>query len=483
MSLSAQAGAASRCVRPLARIFAALIALFFANPAHGQNSATAAGTNPAPAPAPGILEPAIATPPDLTNPAVPLLVSTGSAPKIVATDAIRANLFDVFAPTNGLPRQNMSQEELLVHLTQCLEIARYYRNIRQPEDAEPLLTEALDERAPEKVQQSALLELAAVAQDENKLSRAQQIYAQFLGKWPNDLRVPEILLRQGMLFHQMGLYDLAITKFYAVMTSALVLKVDQLDYYARLVLQAQTQIAETRYELGKYAEAADLFSRLLKQNNPTINKSQISYKLVRCLIGLGKYGEAVSEGQQFLAQYPNAPELPEVRFHVAQALNKLGRNNESLQQVLLLLQEERAKTREQPALWSYWQQRTGNLIANQFYQEGDYTKALEIYLNLAKLDPSADWQVPVYYQIGMTYERLWQPQKATETYTALLGREKELGTNAPPDLKTVFDMARWRIHFVQWESRAEAVNRRLHDEAPAGTPTTASLSTTGASIP
>ena len=302
-----------------------------------------------------------------------------------------------------------------------------------------------------------------MARDENDLTRAEQIYAQFLTRWPNDLRVPEVLLRQGLIFRQMGLDNLAFNKFYGVMTSALVLKNDQLDYYVRLVLQAQVEIAETQYALGRYADAAEFFSRLLKQNNPAINRPQILYKLARCHAALGKYSEAVADAEDFLAHYPDAPEQPEIRFHLALALNKLGRNNESLQQVLLLLQEQHAQTLNHPELWAYWQQRTGNLIANQLYREGDYTRALQIYLNLTRLNAAPQWQLPVLYQIGMTYERLLQPQKAAETYTNILAHEKELGTNAPPGLETLFDMARWRINFLQWQNRAEAANRRMHE--------------------
>jgi tetratricopeptide (TPR) repeat protein len=369
----------------------------------------------------------------------------------------------------------MSAEELLVHLRQRLEIARYLRNTRQPEQATPILVELLDDRSPEPLQQTALLELAAAAQDENDLARAQQIYTQFLNKWPNDLRTPEILLRQGLLFRQMGLYNLAFTKLYGVMTSALVLKNDQLDYYVRLVLQAQTEIAATQYELGKYADASELFSRLLKQNNPSINKSQIVYKLLRCHTALARYAETVTEAEDYLAQFPDAPEQPEIRFYLALALKELRRNSESLQQVLLLLQEQRNRTKGRPELWAYWQQRAGNLIANQLYQEGDYTKALEVYLRLAQLDLSPQWQAAVLYQIGVTYERLWQPQKAAETYNAILGREKQLGTNTPPDLKTVFDMTRWRVGFLQWQNQAETANRQLRVANATNASVTASL--------
>jgi tetratricopeptide (TPR) repeat protein len=404
--------------------------------------------------------------------------TSGSVPSPLGPDrtliklpstGLPANLVDIFATTNGAPLENMSDKEAVAHAKQRLEIAHYLRMSRQVNDAEPILIELMNGRSPDSIQQAALLELAAVAQDQNDLPRAQQIYAQFLSKWANDLRVPEILLRQGLLYRRMGLYNLAFTKFYAVMTSALVLKNDQLDYYIQLVQQAQTQIAETHYELGKYADAADCFSRLLKQNSTALNKSEILYKLARCHGALGKYGETVTDAQDFLIRYPGAPEQPEVRYHLAVALKQLGRDNDSLQQVLLLLQEQRERTEGRPEVWAYWQQRTGNLIANQLYREGDYTRALEIYLNLAQIDRSLAWQVPLNYQIGVTYERLLQPRKATEIYNEILKQEKALGTDVAPGLKAVIDMARWRIRFIEWQQQAEAANHRLYTNNPAMT--------------
>ena len=387
---------------------------------------------------------------------LPVPNSTSSVPLVPSV-----SLEDALSVTSTNSPVRRSHIETITLLQKHLEEARYLRNTRRTSEAVPLLVSLLGDDSPQDIQQSALLELAAAVQEENDLPRAQQIYAQFLNRWPEDLRVPEILLRQGQLFRQMGLNNLALTKFYAVMTSALVLKNDRLDYYARLVLKAQVEIAETHYQLGKYNDAVDFFTRLLKQQNPALNQPQILYKLVRCYGMIGKYDDAVAYGQDFLARYPNAPEEPEVRFYLAVALKEIGRNNESLLQVLALLKEQSAQAREHPEVWAYWQQRTGNLIANQLYREGDYTRALDIYLNLARLDSSPNWQLPVWYQIGMTYERLWQPQKAIETYTNIIHREKDLGENAPPNLKTVVDMARWRISFIQWENKAEAANRSL----------------------
>jgi len=342
-----------------------------------------------------------------------------------------------------------------------LELARHLRLTRQTTQATPLLVELLAEDVPEEIQRSALLELALVAQDENDLPRAQQVYAQFVQKWPGDPRVPEVLLRQGLLFRRMGLNNLALAKFYSVMTAALVLKTDHFEYYQRLVLQAQIEIAETHYLSGRFSEAAEFYPRLLRQNNPFLNRPLVQYRLIRSLAAVGRHDEAASQAYDFLERYPDAPEQPEVRFLLAGSLKQMGRNSEALQQVLKLLTEQRARTADRPEVWAYWQRRTGNEIANQLYREGDYTKALDIYLTLAQLDPSPAWQLPVLYQVGMTYERLQQPQLAAETYQRILDRSGELGTNAPPGLQALVQMAKWRLDFVQWQSKAELALRRL----------------------
>jgi len=378
------------------------------------------------------------------------------------------------AASNGLSPATMTGDGLNEQFQRQLELARYLRFTRQPAEATPILVSLLSDRTPQTTKQSALLELALVAQDQNDLAQAEQIYAQFQSRWPNDLRIPELMLRQGQVFRDMGLNNLALAKFYAVMTSALVLKNDQIDYYQRLVLQAQIEIAETHYQLGQYADAADFFSRLLKLNNPLLDRATVQFRLVRSLAALGRKDETVAQAEDYLSRYTDTAQQPEVRFYLAVALKQLGRNGESLQQVLLLLREERERTKGHPEVWTYWQRRTGNEIANQLYREGDYTKALDIYLSLVELDGSLEWRLPVDYQIGMTYEHLLQPHMALTTYTNILAAESTLGTNASPGLKAVIDMARWRSQFIGWQEQAEVVN---HDIAMPQTNTTSAANT------
>jgi len=338
-----------------------------------------------------------------------------------------------------------------------LELARKCRLTRQFAEATAFYAGILQSAAPETLQRTALIELALTAQDQNDMVRAQQIYAQGLARWPQDAGVPELILRQGLVYRQMGLNDLAISKFYTVMTSALTLKPERFVYYQQLVLRAQNEIAGAQYDLGRWTEAAASLGRLLKLDPPPDNRSSIQGKLIRCLVTLGIHSDAVAQAQDFLNRYPDAPERPEVRFLCATSLKQMGRNTDALRQVLALLEEQNGAGTRAPTTLAYWQRRAGNEIANQFYQEGESIKALDIYLRLAALSSSLEWQLPVWYQLGLVFERLNQPAKATEYYGNIAQREKELA-DAGPGLKTLIEMARWRKDFIAWRLKSEKAN-------------------------
>jgi tetratricopeptide (TPR) repeat protein len=381
-------------------------------------------------------------------------LATVQTPATTAAGGTLRAAGDLFAATNAAPFTNSAPkpaEEFRAHL----EIARHHRLARQFAEASMVYGWVLENGAPESLQRTVLLELAEMAQENNDWARAQQIYAQWVARWPQDVRVPEIILYQGLVYRRMGLNNLAIAKLYAVMTSALVIKSDRFDYYQQLVLRAQNEIAETQYELGNFAEAVESFSRLLKLEPPPVNRSFLQYRYLHCLTELGRRSETIAQAQDFLERYPDDPERPEVHFVCATALKAAHRETEALQQVLALLQEQCRRTNCTAQSLAYWQRRAGNAIANQFYQEGDPLKALEIYERLAALDTTPQWQLPVWYQVGLVFERLGQPAKAIEYYGNIMAREKEVSGAASPSLKTVIEMANWRKDFLGWQIKAE----------------------------
>ncbi len=382
------------------------------------------------------------------TPALGMRMPTGRSPVLEESSQTlqSSNLMAVEIPTAKANSEEMSKVQM--------DLARKQRLARQFEDAKRLLVGLLEKGVSEVMQKNALLELALLAQEEKDLPRCQQVYAQYVSKWPQDHDVPEILFRQGLLYREMGSYQMAVAKFYAVMTSSLVVNNDRFDFYQRLVLQAQTEIADTQLMQGKPAEAEQSLAKLLKSDSKGLNRPRVLFKLVQALALQDRHEAVVSRGQEFVSRFPEAPELPELRFLMASAYKQLGRNGDTMQQVLLLLTQQ--KSSASPEMLVHWQQRTGNEIGNQLYREGDFLKALDVYQALAGLDQSASWQLPVLYQVGLIYEHLNQSTNAMSYYTKVLGRSAELQSPVPPSLKAVLEMARWRKDQLQWQGRLEA---------------------------
>jgi tetratricopeptide (TPR) repeat protein len=458
-----------RAVRSLALAVLALAG------SHGQ----AEDTNlPPPRPVePGALPSVARTAPPLT--ATNHASSPPPSPRSAALS--EANL--LFATTNLLNSDEAQAAALarsaeLNNFKKMLEIAQRQRAAKLHEQATASFAAVLSSAAPDEFKSAAMLELALIAQEQSQFSRALQILSQYLTRWPQDPNGPEVLLRQGLIYRQLGIHSMALGKFYATMTTALVLKDGNFDFYRKLVLQAQAEIAETLALQNKHKEAAEAFARLLKEESPTLNRTRVQYRYLHSLAAQGKQAEAVGQAQDFLAQHAGAAEEAEVRFLLATGLKKLGRNSEALQEVLRLLQSQQGQAREHPEILAYWQQRTGNEIANQLYQEGDFLRALDIYESLLLLSPLPAWQCPVRYQIGLAYERLDQPGKAAESYAAILAQEPSLGTNAAPSLRALVDMARWRQNFLHWQVKTELAHRELRPAAlgaPAITPATTNV--------
>lgn len=369
-------------------------------------------------------------------------------------------------PEVSAKETNVSEAKKLERFNFALATARFAANTRDLKQAEKYFLLLLAEDVPDELQKTALFEMGLAVQAQNDLPRAQTIFTQYQNRWPGDSRGPEICLHQGQVFRAMGMNQMALTKFYSVMTAALTIKDDQLAYYRRMVLQAQVEIAETHYLMGKYAESAEYYARLLKQEDSALDRAQIQFRLVRSLIALKQFDEAASQAQDYLVRNATSPEVPEVRYHLAQALKGLGRNSDAMQQVLIFLREQREKTKDRPEVWTYWQQRVGNEIGNALYQEGDYVKALQVYLTLAQLDSSPAWQLPVNYQVGITYEKLLQPDSALAAYRSITNSAAKLGTNNTPALKAVVSMAQWRMEFLEWNARADTFNNRTPNPEP-----------------
>lgn len=351
---------------------------------------------------------------------------------------------------------------------QRIDMARKQRMVGEFTFAFVNLQEVLDGPAEESLKKTALLEMATTQHKAGHFHEALKTCGMYRKRYPQDAGLPHVLLFQGLLMRELGAPQAALAKFHAVLSATLNLNLDKYDYYRKLVLLAQAQIADTLYSQGQLDEAAEKYTVLLRDESLHLKKSMVRYRLLLCLEGLDRQSDLVAQAKGFLESETDAPEAPHVRYLLSTALKKLGRNAESLAQVKALLA---AAADQDDAVWKAWKQRTGNEIANQLYRDGDYFNALNLYLKLAEVEDALTWQLPVWYQIGLIHERLDSPPEAIKAYQKILDREGELSATSGPALTTLASMARWRRDFIQWKFEADKARIQLQQipEAPART--------------
>lgn len=320
-----------------------------------------------------------------------------------------------------------------------LELARRQRQRAEFELATRTLTSLLEQETDDARIRTVLLELTRTAEDAGQTARAIQVLGQFLERFPEDPDAPELLLRQGLLYRRLGAHAMALSKLYAVLTATLNLRLDPEGRYQRLVLVAQTEIAETHFLQGAYDEAAELFERLLRMETAALNRRDILLRLLRCYHAQGKPNKVVDIARELLSE---GEPLPEAQFLLSRALYELGEREAALRTVLDLI--------AQPADVA-WARVAGNELANQMYRAGDFSGAVAVYEALLALDESPQWRVPVLYQIGLARERLGDRAAAQQAYRVAC----ELGRSLPPNnipssVQTVLDLATWRQNHLAW---------------------------------
>ena len=190
-------------------------------------------------------------------------------------------------------------------------------------------------------------------------------------------------------------------------------------------LKAKLEIAETHSELLEYEESYRHYELLSKLDLKPIERMRVDYRMCHLLYQLGRYQQAVPRLKQFLDHYRMSAHSPEIRYLLAKSYEKLHRKPEwALKEVVQILQRPSSPDTALDGEADYWRQRTGNELANEFYEKRDYRSALTIYQSLAKYNPAPEWRWPAIHQIGLCFERLsGLPDKAILAYQEILDPE------------------------------------------------------------
>ncbi len=327
----------------------------------------------------------------------------------------------------------------------------------------------------------ALLGLARMHRKQTAFTKAAAIYEKFLKLYPDDPRVPDALLELGRSQRAMGAYKSAINRFYNVINSTLKLPPESYAHYQLLAKTAQFEIAETHFETGNFAEAGKFFDRLRLLDLAPEDRARAHFKSGSSLLNGGEFEKGAAKLSQYLDQWLDDVNVPEARYLLARTLRQLGRAEEALNLTLALLRHESNNAASDPQGWAYWQRRTGNQLANDFFQNGDTLSAVAIYEGLARLSDSNTWRLPIIYQTGLCYERLRQHERASQSYRDIVeavthptGKEP-----LPAELTELARMAEWRIGQLEWNDKTEGqLNRFFSATTPSpARPAPASLPT------
>jgi tetratricopeptide (TPR) repeat protein len=297
-----------------------------------------------------------------------------------------------------------------------------------------------------------LLGLARLHRLRQEGARAAAIYEKLLRDSPQNPANPAIYLELARTLRSLGAYDLAIGRFYSVINATLNLpSVDPSDY-RQLARTAQFELADTHLIAGHYDEASKLFERLVTLDLSPEDRNLARLQAASAHARAGRIAAAVSILSPSLTPEAGTPVLPEALHLQSTLLLQLDRAEEGLALVQRLLASEHEQRLDQPERWQEWQRRTGNQLANEFYERGDAAAALTIYQTLAAMDKRPEWRLSLVYQIGLCFERLAALESALIAY-------REVATAGAPtaspsgQLAELARMAAWRIRHLEWQAR------------------------------
>jgi len=341
------------------------------------------------------------------------------------------------------------------------------------ESAEIAYRQILSASASAEQDRDALLGLARMYRRKNELTRSAAVYEKLIKEFPGDGLLPIVYLELGRTHRGLGAYRLAISRFYSVINTTLKLTEDGADTYRQLARTAQFEVAETYFISGNYEEAARFFSRLKLLDLAPVDRARAHFKSAFAHFKGEDYEKATATLRSFLELNPDDENTPEALYLLSVSLRRLGQNQESLVAALGLLKREQSRTANDPKRWIYWQRRTGNQLANEFYEQGDASSALVIYLSLARLSPEPSWRLPVMYQVGLCYERLRSEDQAREVYRVVVEEIKTADpvANRAGELSELASMATWRLQHLDWLSSTDReLNTFLQTNEPVQLP-------------
>lgn len=318
-------------------------------------------------------------------------------------------------------------------------------------------------------QEQALFELGSYLLHNNgNLIKAAAVFEQYLALNPASERAPDVNMMLGDIYERIGVRKFAVNKYYDVLAGSM--RMRDSSRAELLSRQAMLKIANAKFEQHSYLEAAQFYSRLKLLSLEPKDQELVFFRAIQLLFFGNQFQAAIDAARQFLIQFPQSQFIPECRKILIRSLSAIGNQQEAVDETLELLRTTQTQDAD-PTQAAFWKMQTGNELANILYSNGEFQRALAIYQNLAAINRHPAWRLPVVYQIGLTFERLNQFQRAIQAFQFVANSPLPSASPPPPmsdhpddqpvtsaedqlkveqTLSTLQDLARWRAETLQW---------------------------------
>ena len=160
---------------------------------------------------------------------------------------------------------------------------------------------------------SALLGLARMHRRQGASTKAAAIYERFLKDFAGDERTPDALLDLGRTLRDLGVYKLAVARFYSVINSTLKPPPEGFERYQVLAKTAQFEIAETHFQAGEFDKANKFYTRLRLLDLAPTDRARAHFKSAYSLRLQGDLEGASSTLRAYIDQWPEDENIPEAR--------------------------------------------------------------------------------------------------------------------------------------------------------------------------
>lgn len=319
--------------------------------------------------------------------------------------------------------------------------------------AEKYFAAALGVNGKAPAKEIVLTRMGDLYNENGMMPKAAAIYERLIREYPSSRNVSDSYFKLGLIYRKMGALELAISKFFSVLSSSINITYDQIPKYKDLTLQARLEMARAHQQLGQNNEAYEMYQDLFRLELKPLERVRVHYEMCYLLFELQRYQVGISQMKLFLEGYPESYHQSEIRYLLAKSYEKLNRKPEALKEVVQILKKESSFDTAEVDVADYWKQRTGNELANEFYQKGDFRSALTIYQALARYSEDPEWRWPAIHQIGLCFERLGLPEKAKMAYLEIADsvEKQDPDTELSETLLSLSSMAQWRLEHLNWE--------------------------------